>query len=110
MELFRLIDWMMDLPKELDKQFFAEFAQFEEAKKMPYVTSVERLGFERGEAKGRRETLLETIATGLKARFKEEGAGFMATVQQVQDIDLLRDLYEALWTAATLDDLRRLIP
>ena len=81
---------------------------------MPYVTSWERIGEERGEEKGRqagrREALLESIATGLEARFKEEGSEFLASVQPVQDIEVLRALQKAIWTAKTLDELRRLIP
>ena len=82
---------------------------------MPYVTSVERLALERGEEKGRqegeekgrREMLLETIATGLTARFKEEGSEFLATLQQVRDIEVLRTIQKAIWTAESLDDVRR---
>jgi len=117
-ELFRLIDWMMDLPKELEERFIMELTQFEEVKKMPYVTNVERMAQERGEERGRREgeergrreTLLETIATGLEARFGPEGLELLTAVQQVQDIGVLRALHKAMWTGATLDDLRRLIP
>ena len=45
--LFRFLDWVMVLPPELNKQL--EYELEEEKKKMPYVTSWERMGFERGE-------------------------------------------------------------
>ena len=32
-QLFRFIDWMMDLPDELAKQFWQEVIQFEEEKR-----------------------------------------------------------------------------
>ena len=91
-----------------------ELHEFEEAKKMPYVTSFERIALEKGrregEEKGRREALLESLATGLESKFGPEGLEFLATVQGVRDIEVLRSLQEAIWKGATLDELRRLIP
>ena len=40
-QLFRLIDWMMILPEELKTQFQTEVYNYEEEKKIPYVTSIE---------------------------------------------------------------------
>ena len=50
-QLFRLIDWLMDLPPELQQDFREELAQWEEEQRMPYVTSIERLARE-GRASG----------------------------------------------------------
>ncbi len=62
LELFRFIDWLVRLPIELEQQFQDEIRQ-EEGAKMPYVTSIERMGMERGLAegleKGREEGQLE---------------------------------------------------
>jgi hypothetical protein len=41
--IFRLIDWMMHLRIDLERRFRDELSEFEEAKRMPYVTSIERL-------------------------------------------------------------------
>jgi hypothetical protein len=41
-QLFGLIDWMMALPKDLELMFDTEINRYEEEKKMPYITSVER--------------------------------------------------------------------
>ena len=48
--LFAFIDWVMTLPDNLSAQFWTEVRQFEEEQQMPYITSVERLGMQRGEA------------------------------------------------------------
>jgi predicted transposase/invertase (TIGR01784 family) len=53
--VFRLIDWMMRLPDALEREFLDEHYAFEEAQHMPYVTSAERFGIE----KGRQEALKE---------------------------------------------------
>lgn len=53
--LFRFIDWVMVLPKSLDSSFWTELKTYEETRKVPYITSVERIGFERGLKEGRQE-------------------------------------------------------
>jgi hypothetical protein len=46
--LFKFIDWLMSLPTELEQEFQQELNQYEEEKRMPYITSVERMGMEKG--------------------------------------------------------------
>ena len=41
-QLFRVIDWILDLPSELQRGFQEELHAWEEEKRMPYITSVER--------------------------------------------------------------------
>lgn len=53
--LFRFIDWVMVLPQDLSQSFWAELKTYEEERRMPYITSVEQLGFERGRQEGRQE-------------------------------------------------------
>jgi hypothetical protein len=52
LELFRVIDWMIRLPDDLEQAFRAEVYEMEEAKHMPYVTTVERAGIEKGLQQG----------------------------------------------------------
>ncbi len=52
LELFRFIDWLMVLPEDLENDFWKELTQIEEDKKMPYVTSVERIGIRKGMQQG----------------------------------------------------------
>ncbi|MBF0181629.1 MAG: DUF4351 domain-containing protein [Magnetococcales bacterium] len=51
-DLFRFIDWVLHLPKELDVRLWKEIAAYEESQKMPYMSSIERIGMERGEKIG----------------------------------------------------------
>ena len=44
LELFRFIDWVMELPQELDEAFTKAIHEFEEAKKVQYISSIERRG------------------------------------------------------------------
>ncbi len=51
--LFRVIDWMMDLPTDLAIEFDGELRKIEEENQMPYVTSIEQRGIEKGREEGR---------------------------------------------------------
>ena len=51
-ELFRFIDWLLMLPKALERDFKDKLAEIEEEYKMTYVTSIERLGKEEGIQEG----------------------------------------------------------
>ena len=54
-QLFIIIDWMLQLPKALEREFVQAVYAIQEEKHMPYVNTIERLGIE----KGRQETLDE---------------------------------------------------
>jgi hypothetical protein len=112
LELFRFIDWVMSLPREWEVQFTQALVQFESEKHMRYVTSVERLGIEKGRQEGlqegRREGLLEGIALGLKLRFGVPGLALLPEIREIQDMAVLEAILKGLETAGELDTLRRL--
>jgi hypothetical protein len=112
-QLFRLIDWLMELPKALQEGFRQDLYVFEEERHMPYVTSIERMAEERGLREGAREgaraELLRTIRTGLKDKFGAPGARLMRKVRAVEELRRQRALARALIKAESLDDLRALL-
>ena len=64
-ELFRFIDWIMVLPEGLEHRFSAELMKDEEEKKMRYVTSIERIGIQKGIQKGIQQTIRKLLLNGL---------------------------------------------
>lgn len=50
--LFRFIDWVLKLPSDLVDLFREDLAVFEGEQNMPYITSIEELGFRRGQLLG----------------------------------------------------------
>ncbi|WP_162472931.1 DUF4351 domain-containing protein [Methylotuvimicrobium alcaliphilum] len=58
MELLRVIDWLMQLPDELERQLTYEIKQLE-AETMTYVMSIERLALEQGKLEGKAEGKVE---------------------------------------------------
>jgi hypothetical protein len=106
-QLFRLIDWMMDLPKPLEALFLQEIYEFEGDKHMPYVTSAERFGREAGFEDGLREGLLRGIELGLRLRFGSDGLRLSPEIRQIADVAVLQAIQDAIETVATLDELHR---
>lgn len=50
--LLRFLDWVIVLPQALEDDLDDDIAEVMEEKRMPYITSWERRGFARGEARG----------------------------------------------------------
>jgi hypothetical protein len=99
-ELFRIIDWMMELPPALVKVFRQEVDQIQEERRMPYVTSIERLA--------RREGMCLGIESLLRVQFGEEGLKLMPEIHEIHEEETLRAILKALETATSLDEVRRL--
>jgi hypothetical protein len=66
LELFRFIDWVLTLPAELEQRFLAEIQDWEEERKMPYVTSAERIGIEKGIQQGIKQGIEQGIKQGIE--------------------------------------------
>lgn len=108
--LFRFIDWIMILPRELEEQLRSEVYQFEESKKMPYLTPYEvyitekkfREGREEGREEGQRGTLLRL----LQQRFGELDATTQRSIERLSTVQL-EALTDCLLTFANLPELRK---
>jgi hypothetical protein len=115
LELFRFIDWVMVLPEDLETDFADAVGKYEEAMKMPYVTSVERVGQKRGEKIGEergkqigekrgilnrsREAVLEI----LKTRFGRIPASLSSAVNGLDDPSILKNLLKEAVTTASIE-------
>ncbi len=108
-QLFRLIDWMMDLPQELDEQLWQELSQFEKEKNMPYVTSVERLALKKGRAEGRVEGAAATLIHILERRFPGQvPADLNTAIQGTSDLAQLERWVDLALEVASVADFRQM--
>ncbi len=102
--LFKFIDWMMTLPSDLAWEFWQEYSSFEESRRMQYVTSVERIGIE----KGVRQGLLEAIELGLELKFGVDTLSLMSEISQIDDIEQLRAIKEGIKTVISIEELQQI--
>ncbi|MGI0488874.1 hypothetical protein ACN4EK_25970 [Pantanalinema rosaneae CENA516] len=102
-ELFRLVDWMMALPKGLEQEFRAELKQYQEERQMPYITSVERLAREEEAIITLQEVILDTLAL----RFTTVPTALVESLNQVDDVNFLKSLHRQSVTAASLEQFHQ---
>lgn len=107
--LFRFIDWVMNLPPDLDRLFWTEVQELEEGKRMPYLTSFERRAEERGREEGRRLGLLAAVQAILKGKFGEPGLALLPHIERLASVEKLQLLCQSLGTASNLDDVRKFL-
>lgn len=83
-QLFRVIDWMMDLPTDLALQFKDEMEQVELERKMRYVTSIERIMRQEAVKEGLEQGIEQGIEQGLEQGL-EQGilAGQILLLQKI---------------------------
>jgi hypothetical protein len=66
LQLFRFIDWLLILPPELEEIFTEEVHKIEEEKDMEYITSVERVGIEKGIKQGIMQGMEQGMEQGIR--------------------------------------------
>ena len=93
-DLFFVIDSMMTLPNWLEQTIWQEITEIEESNNMQYVSSVERIGIVKGEAK--------MLSVMLKQRFGSLPAWVSDKLSSADEQDLVR-WGEAVLTEPTLD-------
>lgn len=118
--LFRLIDWILRLPEDLDVAYWQQVQAYEEERRVAYITSVERIGRaigreegreegrREGVALGRREGLLTGLELAFELKFGEEGRRAFDEIQRIEDLSVLDAIAERLKTATSVEDVQRL--
>jgi hypothetical protein len=113
-EFCRVIDWMMDLPQNLEEELWHEIQRFEEETRMPYLMSFERRAIERGREEGRGEGRIEglrwAIEASLRGRWGADGMALAGGLAAVADQAQLEALVDAISKAKTLDEVRQAWP
>jgi len=94
--LYRFIDWVMILPKALEAEFWQEFKEFEQERTMSYITTGERIGYERGQ-----QALVLRLLQRRVGELSQEVRGRVQTLS----LEQLEALGEALLDFTTIGDL-----
>ena len=94
LDLFRFIDWIMDLPEKEERLFRGQLVRFEEEKHMRYITSIERYGM--------LKISREAVSDALRIRFKRIPRHIAGMIRSIEDLD---DLKMLLKSAITTPDI-----
>jgi hypothetical protein len=94
-QLMRLIDWLMELPEAVQERFDRELDEYEEGRKMPYVTSWERNG------------MVKLMEKQLRIKFGAEGAALVPAIRAMNDAEKYLTISEAIAMATTLEEVRQ---
>lgn len=125
LELFRVIDWFLRLPEELERAFLRDVQAYEEAEQVAYISSAERIGREmglqegrqeglelgrqeglqQGLQQGRRDGLLAGLEQLLTLRFGDAGRAAFDEVRGIEDVAVLEALVRRIGEAS-LEELR----
>lgn len=117
-DLYRIIDWIMRLPVELEKRIRSGILQLERRSVMPYLSSMERIGMEIGRTEGLQQGLQEGLQTGVQkgqrhvlAMLLNERFGTLdATTENklaTADLDQLARWVKNFVHASSIDDVFR---
>jgi hypothetical protein len=87
---------MRALSRGLEAEFWGQFQQFEQERRMPYITSVERIGYERGEK--------TVVLRQLKKRMGDIPEELRSRIESLS-LKNLELISEALLDFSTVDDL-----
>ncbi len=85
---------------------------------MPYITTAEKIGIEKGIRQGIqqgiqqriRQRLLEAIELGLKLRFGTKGLKLYPQITKIDNVDRLRSIKESIEIAKGLKEIEELLP
>jgi len=108
LELFRFIDWLMALPENLERRFSEEIMRYEEEKQMPYITSIEQIGIEKGIQQGIQQGLVqkarEDVIGILETRFAETPQSIVAAINDIDILSILNRLLKKAITVSSLEE------
>ncbi len=103
--LGKFIDKMMTLPPELQLNFKTKLNQYEEERKMPFLSTLEEMAIE----KGIKETRQQDILDLLEKRFGKLPETLIKTIKKIDDLTFLKQLVIATISVNSLEEFEGLI-
>jgi len=113
-KLFRLVDWMMVLPEELQQGFDRKLQQYEEEMQMPLLSHMElraiERGMEQGIEQGSRTNARESVIEVLEVRFSEVPPELVAILNNISDLAVLKQLHREAIAINSIAEFQQLLP
>ncbi|MBM3238483.1 transposase [Candidatus Poribacteria bacterium] len=111
-DLFRFLDLVMLLPADLEAQFEKEIEQYEEVRKMEWLSNYERRAMQRGMQRGMQQgiqqgavqTAREAALEVLSLRFQAVPRSLSERIHQLEDLSVLKELHRKAITVSSLHE------
>ncbi len=110
-QLYLFLDWLIHLPPKLEIEYTISVYQLEESKKMRYVSSIERIGIEKGKlqgmSQGRQEGEASLLIRQLTRKFGELPQNYRERIvhadaetlliwgERILEVEKLEDIFTA---------------
>ena len=111
--LYKFIDWLISLPDEKNEKFHEEVTRYEEGKKMPFITTAEKIGIEKGEKigvkKGKMDKAREDIGEVLEIRFGTVPKRLVEKIKEIRDDKVLSSFHRKAILVNDLEEFEQLI-
>ncbi len=100
-QLFRLIDWMMVLPQELQQEFKEELSRYQEENQMPLLSRIE--------LDAKLETLREDVITILEVRFGEVTPELIEVINTLKEVPVLKQLHREAIAIPSIEEFQQVL-
>lgn len=105
MKLFRLLDWMMSLPEQLQRRFEVKLTSYQEERQMPVLSRMELRGMQAGILQTARESVLEV----LDVRFEVVPTEVIEAVKQIEDPSVLKRLHRQAISITSIEEFQQVL-
>ena len=96
---------MMALSEDLRLSFDQKFANYQEERKMPLVTNIERRAIERT----RKETRKQDIIKLVQVRFGDIPENLVTSINQIDDTSFLEQIFVSAINISSLEEFAQLV-
>jgi hypothetical protein len=104
-DLYKVIDAMMALSEELQLSFEEKLATYQEQRKMPLLTNIERRTIEKTEKKTRKQDIIKL----LQVRFSNTPEILVENINKIDDISLLEQFLVSTISVSSLEEFAQLV-
>ena len=108
-KLFRFIDWLMVLPTHLAQAFKIAAREYEEEKKMQYISSIEQMAMEEGTQQGVLQANRENAIKLLELRFGTVSESIAERINGIKDAAISQTLLLRAATTVDLEEFQQLL-
>jgi hypothetical protein len=100
---------MMALSQDLQLSFEEKLTKFQEERKMPLLTNIERRALARGQQLGAKETRQQDMLKILEKRFGNLPENLINTIKKIDDMSVLESFFLETITVNSVAEFEQLI-